>query len=225
MAAPPVTLPGVYEMIVEFSNVADPTIRWRNTFAFASTPTPAPGDAITSAIYNFCKGMIHDDAQISKFSVYNWARGPQPYPTGSPLFTGTVADLGTAATIWGSALGPTYTPPGGEVVARIDHLPVSGSKPGRNFFRGLFGTENVAALSAGRWFLLIAIAVLQTILDNLLSSAHSNLVAFQGAGSGGQRLVVVRYSPKTGVVHGTSNIASMKLIGVTTNKRTRKNPH
>lgn len=215
-----VTLPGVYTFIAEFQNISDPSIQWRNTIEFRSNTVPLVTDPIVTALNEFFMRMVHPDVNYVKRSVYNWARGAQPYPQGLPLFTDSTVVQGIADSTWGSALGPTYSPTGGEVCMRVDHETSSQGKPGRNFFRGLLGEENVAALSAGKWFLLIAIAVLQTILDNITSTTGLN--SFFGAGSGGVQLGVVRYSAKHATTPTFSPMTSMRIMGVTTNKRTRK---
>ena len=215
------TLPGVYEFIAEFANHTNPNITWRNTVTFRSTATPTITSPIVTALNEFFMRMAQPDTDYVKRSVYNWARGAQPYPQGLPLFTDSTVVACIGDTVWDSALGSTYKPTGGEVCMRVDHESGSPGKPGRNFFRGLLGEDNIASLSGGQWFLLIAIAVLQTILDNI--SHTVGLDVFFGAGSGGTQLGTVRWSKVHLTAPTFQPTTSFRIMGVTTNKRTRKN--
>jgi hypothetical protein len=219
----PVTLANTYTLIVEMFNTANPQLKWRNSFDFQSTGVPTiAGSPLCQSIKTFMGAMVNADTTIGKFALYNWAKGTQPYPTGLPIDVFYWNVPGAAPATWATALFTPYSPVGGEIALRMDHEPVTPGKPGRTFFRGLLGEGDIKALTGGQWVLTVLIAILQAILDNLLAATHVN--TFFGAGSGGEKLVIVRYSPKTGVVHGASSVSSWRLMGATTNKRTRKNP-
>lgn len=218
--APPVTLPGAYDHISTFQNIANPTEKWRATMTFAAPAVPGPSTPIVQAIEGFMSTVVHSDAQIIQHSVYNWARGRQPYPLGTPIFTITGAVPGVAGAEW-TALASPYIPAGGEVVLRIDHEPVGGGRPGRNFFRALLGKSDVSSTSGGKWILVPTVLALQVNLATILTA--TSLATFLNGGVGGARLIIVRYSPKTNIVHGETDVSTLQVVGVTTNKLSRKN--
>lgn len=220
MPLSPVTLANVYEMIFTMQNVATGK-QWRNSYTFYSPATPVSGDNAADHLYRMQIAMVRLDSQIVKQACYNWARGTQPYPLGMPVWEATLANPGTADADWSTVLDPAYEAVGGEVVVRVDHEPLTGNKPGRSFFRGLVGKNDVASTTVGRWLLIALIAALQAVLDAITSGSHVNDM-FAG-GSSSQKLVVVRYSPKTNTVHGYTLVTGLKLIGASTNKLTRKN--
>lgn len=217
-----VTLPNVYDLIVSVENSANSMMKWRNTFTFYSGGSPAPGVGIIAAIGGFMEAMVRSDSTIVEFSCYNWARGRQPYPLGQPIFTITTAIQGTADSNWTSLTSP-YSPVGGEVVMRVDHQPEAGGKPGRNFFRGLFGERDLSSITGGNWATVPSAGAIQTNLETILTA--SGLKNFFGPftpGPGTQVLAVVRYSKKLGTVFGYVPITDFRFVAVSTSKRTRK---
>jgi len=221
MPVPPVTLGGVYSAIVKIQNLANPQVQWRNSWDFISPAAPTPGTNIIAAILDFQQQCIHSDAQIVDISAYHWARGRQPYPQGMAIFTEPVQLVGTADAGWGFSSGE-YVPLGGEVVARIDHTPNVGNKPGRTFLRGLIGKNEVSALSGGRYSMVSGSPVTNTKLQQVLT--NSTLAGYIGTQTAGQQLCIVRYSRKTGTVTGNVSVSGFVLMGVSTNRQTRKNP-
>lgn len=215
-----VTLPGAYDMIVKFGNIADPQLQWRSTYTFLSDTTPVLDVGIVLAIRNFAQMTIHSDSHMTGYDVYNWARGRQPYPLGSPVIATTGSLVGTADTSWTPLVG-TYLPNGGEVCMRMDHITTGQGKPGRSFLRGLLGEHDVISVTGGKWTLVAGQAPWQTALAANVTS--SGLGAYMLPTATSKVLCVVRYSAKLGVVHGSSGINQFQIIGVTTNKQTRKN--
>lgn len=217
--APPVTLPNAYDMIVSYENTADPSIKWRQTYTFQSEEPPSIGAGIVEALATYSICLVRSDSNATGIALYNWARGRQPYPTGDAIETDSLAVPGEAGAHW-PHLASEYVPVGGEQVLRIDHEPGVGSKPGRSFVRGLLGTGDISALTGGGIELVPLVADLQTDLGNIIIA--SGLTPYFGGGTGGQNLCIVRYSPKTNVVHGAVSVTSFHVIGATTNKRSRK---
>jgi len=215
-----VTFPDYYDFIATYQNDDDPSLKWRNTWTFFSGTAPVLGAGIVGALALFATTLIHSDASVVLFDVYNWARGRQTYPNGSPIISYPAADPGVADAHW-THLHTPYVPVGGEVVLRIDHPSTGPGKPGRNFIRALMGEADIQAVSGGPPISTILIANLQADLANAL--AFSGLSSYFHAGLGGQYLANVRYSKKNGVVGGASQIDGFSVIEVTTNKRTRKN--
>lgn len=215
-----VTLPGVYSAVVEMENIANPEDHWRNVWDFAASAAPVVGDALVTALRQFHAKSLQADSRVKEISVYNWAKGAHPYPQGQPLFVDNTPEVGTALIDW-AHIDPTYLPTGGEVCLRIDVNPVSGGKTGRKFMRGLLGKNDVSAVTGGRW----STVATQTNLQGDLAAAATaaGLTPYLGAGSGGKRLVVVRYSPKTNTVSGSVNVAGLIVVQATTNRQTRKN--
>lgn len=218
--ADPVVLSNVYDIVVTFENLADPTITWRNTFTVFSPDTPVHDTTIALAISGFCKAMIWPDSAVVKVACYSWGRGSHPYPSGSALWENVGSVEGTADSNW-PHLNATHHPAGGEVALRVDHATAAIGRPGRSFFRTLLGKDDITALSGGKWTTVPTIVNLQTDLLGVL--AASTLGSYFGGGSGGQYLTIVRYSPKTNTVHGNVPVSSFQVIGATTSKRFRSN--
>lgn len=216
----PVTLANAYEAVVEYALISDPTITWRNTYSYHSNTTPVEGAGLPAALATFVGGFAWPDTNLVKLTHYNWARGRQPYPSGEPIFVDPVNAACVANTIFTSLATPHH-PTGAEVVFRMDHFATSGGRPGRTFIRSLLGMGDVTAVSGGKWTLVPSLASLQAEMSSAL--AGSGLGAYFDAGSGGQWLSIVRYSPKTNVVHGDVQIAEWSLVGPTTNRSARKN--
>lgn len=218
---PVVTEPGYYDQIITYQNHLNPAIKWRNTYTFSSVVSPpVNGAGIVQAISAFAVGLVHSDTDLVETAVYNWARGRQPYPLGSPLFVDVGAVPGTADTNWPHLATP-YDPPVGSLVLRIDHQPNVGGKPGRNFYRALLGDEDIDSVSGGPPALVPTVANLQADLNALLTA--SGLHNYFDAGLGNQFLALVRFSKKTFTVNGTTSIHSFNVIDATENKRSRKN--
>lgn len=219
MANPPVTLPGTYDMIVEYQNASTPTVTWRNTYTFQSSVLPTLTTPIVAAIGSFAFNLVHSDVNYIGWKVYNWARGRQPYPLGSPVLVDSFSSPGNAGTEFPSLHVP-YTPAGGEVALRVDHEPATAGRPGRNFLRGLLGSGDLSAISGGRWNLVTPLANINANYQAVLNA--TGLSSFFGPGSGNAALVIVRYSPKTGIIHGVSLVNGFTPLGVTTVKLSRK---
>ena len=218
--ATPVTLPGTYSLIMEYANNANPEDTWRNVFDFNYPTVPAIGSDLPFALASLATSCIRSDCSLIKRSLYNWAKGRQPYPLGEPLQVDTTVIAGAAAVPW-TALDATYEPAGGEIALRADHEPFVGGKPGRTFFRGLLGKLDIQAVTGGNWALVPSLSSLQTNFNAIL--AGTTLNSYLGEPPSGKFLVVVRYSPKTNIVHGFSPLNTINLIGVTTCRRTHKN--
>jgi hypothetical protein len=216
----PVDFPDYYDLIVTYQNDDNPAVKWRNTYTFYSATTPVLGVGIVGALATYAVGLIHSDASAVLFDVYNWTRGRQPYPTGSPIISYAASDSGTADTYW-THLHTPYVPQSGETVLRIDHEPEGPGKPGRSFLRGLLGEADVSAVSGGPPILTVTTANLQTDLDALFAAA--GMTAYLGAGSGGQHLALVRYSRLHNEVLGSSGVDDFHVIEATSNKLRRKN--
>lgn len=215
-----VTLSGVYTAIVEFFNNTDDTINWRNVYDFVASSPPVSGNAFVAALAAFGRGLIWPDSTLKSVKVFNWAKGTHPYPDGEPLFEDVFDYTGTAGDHW-SHLHSTYEPNGGEVCLRLDLEPSTGGKPGRKFCRGLLGQLDVTSLSGGKWLFAESRDNLQTDLGGLAVAAGLNV--YLGSGSGGIHMCVVRYSPKTNIVHGSVPVGAIVVQKPTTNKQTRKN--
>lgn len=219
MPLAPVTLANVYEMIFTMENTATGK-QWRNSYSFYSPSTPVSGDNAADHLYRMQIAMVRSDSKIVKQACYAWARGTQPYPLGMPIWEATLAAVGTADAAWLGLVDPTYEPTGGEVCLRMDHEPLAGNKPGRTFFRGFLGKLDISATTVGKWVLIALIGAFQAVLDTILASSNVNDLFASGASP--QKLVVVRYSPKTNTVHGYTAVTAFTLIGATTNKVNRK---
>jgi hypothetical protein len=211
----------VYTLVIENSLISDPAQKWRNTFDFSNATVPHPLDGVVTSLTALSNTFIHSDSQTDKVTCYNWAKGRQPYPNGTPIFERLFGTPGSADTAWTPPLSTGYEPQGGEVVFRVDHAPVGGGRPGRSFFRAFLGSEDIQSTSGGKWFLSASLSSFQTKLDSIITS--TGLAPYLGGGLAGTAVVVVRYSPKTNIVHGAVNVEELNAIGVSTNKQTRKN--
>lgn len=213
------TLPGVYDAIVTKQNISDPAIKWRNTWTFKSVNTPAQGDPFFTDLLLLEGGLIWPDSELVELSVYNWARGRQPYPLGQPIFTTTLASPGYADTGWTHLQHPR-TPTSGIVCLRLDHNPISGGKPGRTFSRAILGAGDVTAISGGRFTLVPTVPNVDADWQAVIG--HAAFAQYFSPGAGGYELVIVRYTRKTDTVHGFTGVLSIRVIGATTNKLSRK---
>lgn len=215
------TFPNTYEAIVEFQNISQPQFKWRNTVSFFSPTVPTPTDGIIVALVAFFTDMVHTDVNFVQLVCYNWARGgPQPYPTGLPLFTLPVGVAGTADAAWGYSGAEVGT--GGEVVLRLDKTISGGLKPGKLFLRGLIREGDTGAASGGTWTLAsgtpLTAAKLELIVQN------SGLLDYLGTHSlHPQYLFDVAYSKKHDTAGPGHIVFDIDFHGVTTNKLSRKN--
>lgn len=222
MSPPPVLYPGVYTIICEMENTSDPTIKWRNTYDFQCVTPPTNTSSLMDNVMHFQDSMTDDDSTFVEMRVYNWSKGANPYPTGLPLFVRTVNAPGDATAAWGRL---SHVPAaGGEVCLNIARRASGAVKPGRFFFRSTIRDEDVQSLSGGKWtFTSIGAGLFtQTQLDSIvsLSGLSANLL---GGTDANNKLVLVPYSKLHGT-HGTAEpVANIVMVGVTTNKQTRKN--
>jgi hypothetical protein len=218
----PVTLPGVYTMLVEYANTSDPSKTWRNTYDFFQSSLPQIGDSFANAMRQWAISMIHADAHLAKVAVYNWAKGRQPYPTGQPIWSESLTTAGTAEVAWVYPGGYVPAPVGGEVVLRVDREHAGGARPGRLFLRTLLQEADLQSAGSGeKWTITLVSPITQAHLNSIVAGA--GLTGFLNQTPPGTGLCVVQYSPKTNVVHGFIPQTSFTLIGASTNKQTRKN--
>lgn len=215
----PVYLPNVYSIIVQYANTDNVDLRWRNTYDIFAAAAPAPGDAVVDAIGAMALAMAHDDTTLESITCYNWARGTVPYPTGTALWVKTIGVVCTAEADWGSVISG-YVPGDKSLCLRIDHQPSTSGKPGRNFIRGLLGTNDVSSVTGGKWILGHPASEWETALLVILVDA--NIPQYFSGGSSAIKFVTVRYSPKTNTVHGYTVEAGWTVIGATTAKGNRK---
>jgi len=224
MPIPPpgfVTQPGTYDLIVTMQNNLNTAIKWRNTYTFTAPAVPSAVSPIVTGLTRYTQAMCPVNATVVSAACYNWARGRQPYPLGQPVFTEVLNQAGTTAGDWGYTIQAGSYYMAGEVAMRIDHIPALGGRPGRNFFRSMIMDVQLNALVGGSWTLEQPTPFTQTQLQNIIVMA--GLVPFFAPGAAVEKLVIVRFSPKTGVVHGSSQVESFGLVGVTTTKINRKN--
>ena len=218
----PLTYPGVYTIVCEMENTANTAIKWRNTYDFVAAVTPTDSNPIMDNVMHFQDSMTDPDSTFVEMRVYNWAKGAQPYPDGLPLFVRTVNAPGDAVAAWGR--GSATPAAGGEVCLNIARRASGPVKPGRFFFRSTIRDADIESISGGRWTFTTGGAALftQTALNTIV--ADSGLAAnLLGGVDPTNKLVLVPYSKLHGT-HGTFEVvSSIVLIGVTTNKQTRKN--
>jgi len=217
--ATPVFLANVYELIFNYQNTSDTTLKWRTTHEIFSSSAPLPTDAIVTDLTLLAEAMADTDTTLETVACYAWARGTVPYPEGSALWIKTLGVPCTASSDWGTTR-VTYVPGDKSLCLRIDKETVTSGRPGRNFIRALLGTGDVSSISGGKWQLVKSRTLWQEAFEVILADA--NVEQYFSAGSSAIKLVVVRYSPKTNTVHGYSEIGSMQIINATTAKGNRK---
>ena len=222
MAVIPITLPGYYDIVWHMSNTANPNDQWRNTFTFKYPSVPPVGADLLAALGGLVQACTREDSQIDGYDVYNWSRGRQPYPAGLPVTSFRGVAAGTAHANW-PHLNTAYVAAGGEIALRMDHDTMTPSKPGRTFFRGLLGAADIHAVTGGKWTLVPTVADLQADLNAIMTA--TGLGAFIDNITPAKQLVVVRWSKvHAPLVASAAEINSLNIIGVTTNRQTRKNP-
>jgi len=218
-----VTFPDHYTVIEEYTNVIDSTNKHRNTFDFYATVPPTSSDALITALGELAPHLAMATFNYTRVAVYNWSRGVNPYPSGSPIFEESASIACDAETAWdfaGSSLGAT--PTGKEICLRVDREPGSPGRNGRLFLRGLLSVESIQSPGSGDWIFTTdgADVFNQTKLDSLLTS--TGVADYFGAGTGGMHLCMVRYGPKHGGIVSEASLNGFTLIGPTTSKSTRK---
>lgn len=221
----PIPVPNVYSLIYESSNIADTANTWRNTFDIYSPAVFDSADPVVDIFGTLILESLHPNDQIVKATCYNKVFGAQPYPAGTPIFTKDYNNPGTANLHWYPPLVATYSELGKEVCARIDHIAVTGGKPGRTFLRRFFGSPDAAGGDAGPWFIVNGPAsVYDTKLQAIITAI--GLDAYLAAGSNVKKLVVVRHSKRVGAPPPSFvQVSALKFVDVTTNRTTRKNRH
>ncbi len=214
-----VTAPNTYEIICEYENAANPTITWRNTYAYQKMSTPDPSDDIFTNLFPFASAMAQPDCNLVQFRVYKWVRGgPNPYPNGLPLFVIEHNSACNAPTLWGSAAAGDPLP--GSCVLRMDRIHGGQGKPGHLFYRGLLHEGDVASVSGGPIVLTNTATYSQTHLDGIVATTHmDNHLA---GGLSASQLCIVQYSDKHNTLGSINNQINFTLIGATQNKKTRK---
>lgn len=217
---PPLFLPSVYSIVYEMQNIADPALKWRNTYDFHSPALPTPADPIFTALTNLQHSMTWSDSTLIEARVYNWAKGAPPYPTGLPIFTIPLHSPGGAPLAWSANAGDTAA--GGEVVLRVDRAHGGVGKPGRLFYRSIPRAADIQAISGGKWSIPGGSPFQPSQFATIKTATGINNF-FQGGSSTTGNLVVVQYSPKHQTVSGYAVISDLIFVGVTTNKQTRKN--
>lgn len=223
MGTPPPDIPaGLYTAIVEYSVVADPTIKWRNTYDFHSAITPTGTADIIAALAAYATAWIFANSQLETIKVYNWSRGTQPYPNGLPILEITYNHAGTGATVW--TLSDTYAPVGNEVCLRVDKLHAGIGRPGRFFYRNFLPETQIQAGYGIGWSLISGTHITQSTLETFLtSSGIVNYLSGHIDPTSQQGFATVQYSRKANIVHGYNYDSNWVIVDVTTNKPTRKN--
>lgn len=219
--ASPVTLANVYTALCEYSVIADPSTKWRNTYDFHSAVAPTGTADVVAAIQAFALGMIFADQQLDSVKVYNWARGSQLYPAGLPILDIPVNAPGQASTAWVITGSPARV--GNDVCLRVDKEHSGIGRPGRFFYRNLLTTGVIEANPGQPWTMAPGSSFTQGHLTTwITTSGLVNFLAGHVDPTTQQCLCTVQYSRKTNVVHGFNYDANLVLVGVTTNKPTRK---
>lgn len=219
--ATPVTLAECYTAIVEYSVIAEPTIKWRNSYDFHSVPTPTGSADIVAALASFAPGFIFANSQMNSIKVYNWSKGTNPYPAGLPILEIVYNTGGHAATAW--TLSDTYAPLGNEVCLRVDKEHAGIGRPGRFFYRNLLPETQVQAGYGVGWSLISGTHFTQSAMEAwITSSGVVNYLAGHVDPTTQQAFITVQYSAKAHVVHGFNYDSNWVIVDVTTNKPTRK---
>lgn len=219
--ATPVTLANVYTAIAEYSVIANPTIKWRNSYDFHSAIAPTGSADIVAAIASFAPGMIFSENQLDKIKVYNWAKGTQPYPDGLPILEIDYGTAGVAHTAW--VMTDETDQAGNEVCLRVDKDHSGIGRPGRFFFRNLLPMSQLGALDGQGWHLVGGSPFTQAHFETwLTTSGVVNYLAGHIDPTTQQGFATVQYSSKAHVVHGYNYDSNWVMIGPTTNKATRK---
>ena len=223
MAPPPPSIPaGLYTAIAEYNVIAEPTIKWRNTYDFHSAITPTGTADLVAALATYAPGFIFNTCQLTTIKVYNWSRGTVPYPDGLPILEITYNTAGKADVAW--TLSDTYAPTGNEVCLRVDKNHAGIGRPGRFFYRNMLPESQLSATVGGGWSLISGTHFTQAALEAwITSSGVVNFLTGHIDPTTQQGFATVQYSRKANIVHGYNYDSNWVIVDVTTNKPTRKN--
>jgi hypothetical protein len=209
----------VYACIGIVASGANPNNKWRLTQDIYSLTVPIPSDIVFTDLADFWSALIWDNDILEEIRVYNWVLGTQPYPSGLPIFVIPYGTFGTASGDWVHT--PSTAPyAGNEVVIRIDKEHNGIGKPGRTFARNLVRSSDIEASDDGPWVFVPGTPFNQTHLNSIVTATGWG-THFAG-GSASAQAVVVQASRKHDTVHGYGQITQLQLVGVSTNKPTRK---
>lgn len=218
---PPLDLANVYTAIVEYSVIAQPETKWRNTYDFHSAVAPTGSADIVAALAAYAPGWIFNNSQMDSIKVYNWSKGTQPYPNGLPILDIVYNTVGHASTAW--TLSDTYAPMGNEVCLRVDKEHSGIGRPGRFFIRNFLPDTQVQATYGNGWELISGTHITQSALAAwITSSGVVNFLAGHVDPTTQQCFCTVQYSSKAHEVHGFNYDSNWIIVDVTTNKPTRK---
>lgn len=214
-----VPLPNVYACIGIAHSGSNPAIKWRLTQDIHSAVVPTAADIVFSDLSDFWLAMIWDTDVLEEIRVYNWVLGTQPYPEGLPLFVIPYNLNGSASGDWVHT--PSTTPQAGnDVVMRIDKEHNGIGKPGRSFMRNLIRSSDIVAADGSPWTFVSGTPFTQEHLDSIVASTGWG--THFSSGSASANAVVVQASRKHDTVAGFGIITELALVGVSTNKPTRK---
>jgi hypothetical protein len=226
MPLPPggLTLPNVYLVIGHFV-AQDGVNTWRlETTIFQGSGTPAPTDAIITSIKNYYLDNLITTCKLDRLELRRRTWGNVPFSTQAAIWESTVGSFGNKVTSYG-AEGSAGV--GKEVVAFI-RITNTGPKPGKQFIRGLLDNGDVYAEAGGQWIFLVGGGgpnVTNTKYQTILAS--TGMTGYFG-GTADPRICVSHFSLKEYDADPTklpfeTSVNSMALVGVTTNKATRRN--
>ena len=219
--ATPITLANVYTAIAEYSVIASPTVKWRNSYDFHSAVAPTGSADIVAALALFAPAMIFSNNQLDKIKVYNWSKGTQPYPDGLPILEIDYNTAGTAESDW--VFTGSHPEAGNEVCLRVDKLHAGIGRPGRFFYRNFIPYDQLQAQDGGGWSLVSLTPINQGRLETILTAKGIvNYLAGHIDPTTQQGFATVQYSSKAHVVHGYNYDSNWQIVDVTTNKPTRK---
>lgn len=218
---PPIPLANVYTAICEYSVIANPSVKWRNTYDFHSAVAPTGSADIVAALAEYAPGMIFSWAQLDTIKVYNWSRGTETYPNGLPILEIAYNTPGVANTAW--VVSGSQNPAGNNVCLRIDKEHSGVGRPGRFFIRNLIYESSIQASDGQPWVLVEPSPFSQSHLTAwITTSGVVNYLAGHVDPTTQQCFVTVQYSAKAHVVHGFNYDSNWVIIGATENKPTRK---
>lgn len=218
---PPTPPPDMYTAIVEYSVIAAPTTKWRNSYDFHSAVTPTGTADIVAALASFGPAMIFANNQLDKIKVYNWSRGTQPYPDGLPILEIPYGTAGTAESEW--VFTGSQPEAGNEVCLRVDKQHLGIGRPGRFFYRNFIPYSQLQAQDGAGWSLVSLTPINQGRLEVILTSTGIvNYMAGHVDPTLQQGFTTVQYSRKANLVHGWNYDSNWVIVDVTTNKPTRK---
>lgn len=219
---PPFVFPSHFQVVGHFLGNANGET-WRSEVTVEASTVPQPSDQVIQTARDYFLHNLRSDCTLDHIELRQWTYGPQPLNGRGALWTQPYQLTGEKVTTYGGEqASPALT--GKEVVAFVEHN-TTGGKPGKQFIRQLLDLGDVGAVAGAPWEFLPSSRVTPAKFTNDAGLLWNPFIATATL----PRLVVVHFSkknynnnPVSSNLPFSTTVLSLTLVGVTTNRPTRK---